>query len=479
MRYINRILLAGFFSLLLSEHTFGQEGMWTLNDCILHAKENNITYKQSRLNIESAISDLTQSKLNLLPTLDFSGSHSFNFGRSVDPTTYTFSTGNFQSTSFSLSSNFVLFNGFSKRNTIRLNEHNIKASEYNAENVLHEINVAITQAYLQALLNNEQVSIARQQLDISRQQEEVTKKLVDAGSLPEGNLLEIKAQVAQNEYILVNAENQYDLSLVNLQLMLDLSPKPDFSISGLTEEINTGALDTYGSANDIYIKALGSQPAIKYATESVHIADYNQKIAKSYGLPSLSLFGGLNTGSVNTRELYDVEFVGIDTIGVVPMTGDIVIADEFAYKLVPKPYPVFDQFNDNISQAYGISLRVPIFSGGQVRNAVQKARINTQQAALNLELVQNQLRNDIEQYHANTVAAARQYEAAMQNLEAVSKSFEYIRLKAAQGLVKPVDFTTAQANYQIAQSNVAQAKYTFILGLRILDFYLGNKLNID
>ena len=64
------------------------------------------------------------------------------------------------------------------------------------------LNVAL--AYLQILLNKELVAANQNQLQITLQQIEKTRKLVDAGSVARGNLLQIESQAAQEELQLIN-----------------------------------------------------------------------------------------------------------------------------------------------------------------------------------------------------------------------------------------------------------------------------------
>ena len=67
---------------------FAQQ-LWSLQDCLKHAAEHNLSIKQAALNTTLTMNALTQSKLGLLPSLNTNASHSFNFGRNIDPYTNT------------------------------------------------------------------------------------------------------------------------------------------------------------------------------------------------------------------------------------------------------------------------------------------------------------------------------------------------------------------------------------------------------
>ena len=74
---------------LLVNVCFAQK-QWTLEDCLVHASENNINIKQSKLNTIYSKNDYLQSKINLLPTINTNASQSLNFGRNIDPYTNLF-----------------------------------------------------------------------------------------------------------------------------------------------------------------------------------------------------------------------------------------------------------------------------------------------------------------------------------------------------------------------------------------------------
>ena len=58
--------------ILLASASMSAQKLWTLQDCLDYALENNITLKKSHLQKESATEDLKGAKAALLPTLSAS-----------------------------------------------------------------------------------------------------------------------------------------------------------------------------------------------------------------------------------------------------------------------------------------------------------------------------------------------------------------------------------------------------------------------
>ena len=113
------------------------ETSWTLEQCLKWAAANNIQIKQAELSAKIAKNTYLQSKLNLLPTISGDGSYGFNFGNSINPTTYSFSQTNSQSASMGLSGNLPLFTGLQQIHNIGKSKADLEANKYDYENTIN------------------------------------------------------------------------------------------------------------------------------------------------------------------------------------------------------------------------------------------------------------------------------------------------------------------------------------------------------
>ena len=109
------VIFVLFFSFSSSP---AQDSIWTLEDCIRHAMENNIIIKQTELNSQYNENILSQSKINRLPNLNASSSYDISFGRSLDYTTYEYTDARTNNVFAGLTSSATLFNGFQQKNII-------------------------------------------------------------------------------------------------------------------------------------------------------------------------------------------------------------------------------------------------------------------------------------------------------------------------------------------------------------------------
>jgi outer membrane protein len=259
------LILLSALILLFAGTGYSQQKVWSLEECIKYAIDNNIQIKQQVLQTRYQENTLAQSKLNLLPTINGQATHNYSFGRALDETTYEFTENqNIQSNSFYAGGSLNLFNGLQNYNTIMKNKNQLLASELDLQSIKDNISLNIALAYLQILLNNELVATTANQLQITKQQIEKTRKMFEAGSVAKGNLLQIEAQAASEELQLINLRNQLDISYLNLTQMLELQTPEGFSVSIPDISIDTNTVIS-GKVEDIFAQAQRLRPETKTA----------------------------------------------------------------------------------------------------------------------------------------------------------------------------------------------------------------------
>ncbi len=468
------ILLSGF----ISGGLLAQQ-VWTLEQCISHALENNLQIKQSQLMVESARADLLQSKLDLLPGVTGNASHAYNYGQTVDRYTNQFATSRVQSNNFYLQSGITLFNGFQKMNQIRQNQLNLMASEKDAEKYMNDISLNIATFYLQVLFYKELVTIRANQLDITRQQVERMQKLVDAGAMAVGDLYMVEAQLAGEESNLVSAENSLDVSLLTLAQLLDLPSADGFDIETPALFIE-GDPELGAGPEAIYSHAVAAMPEIKAAEYRLEGVEKQLSRARGMYYPSIALSGSWGTGYSGARQQID-KILPADPayIGFARTAeGEDLKVYAFNSEYVYKKTPWSDQIKDNNNQTIGLYLTLPIFSGWQTRTMVGKSKIALENSRLDLELQRMALRKTIQQAWADARASLKNYYASEKKLAATKESFRYAEQKFSVGVMNSVDYNNAKKEMTNAESEVLQSKFDYIFKTTVLDFYMGKPLSL-
>lgn len=467
MNYLISIFLVFFTTIALNAQN------WTLENCVNHAIENNIQLKQAELNLRYNKNALLQSKLQILPNLNLSANQNYSFGRSLDPYTYDFADQDVTSSSYSANSSINLFNGFQTINSIRQSNLNLLSGVQDVEKLKNDIALNIAASFLQVLYSEELYEIAKIQSQTTDLQVERTRKLVEAGSLAKGSLLEVEALLANEKLQEINSQNQLLSSYLNLKQILDLDTVTDFKIvKPTTSEIPEK--NYFPSVDQVYSEAINSLPQIKSAELQARSNEIGVYIAQGKRSPRLFLTGSYGTGYSSARMLGKY-LPTVSNIGYTE-SGENVYAPSFIYN--SEKYPFNDQIKDNASTSLAFSLQIPIFNNFTVNTAVSNSKIAYQNSLLNLENSKKQLFKEIQQAHSDATAAYNKYLASKKAFESNEESFKYTQEKFNVGMVSSLDYNIAKTNLSKAKSDMLQSKYDLIFKTKILDFYRGNQIKL-
>ena len=448
------LIILTFFLLFCSIRGYNQE-VWSLEKCIMHARKNNLQVKLQEYNLELQKTSLSQAQSKILPNLNAGASQTFTFGRAVDRYTNNFFDQSTSSNNFYLSSSVSLFKGLQNYNSVQQEKFNLQASIMDVEKTKNDISLSLAANYLQILFNQEQLKNAEQQVEISNQQVARTQKMVAAGKLAQGDLLDIQAQQAQDALTVVNAKNTLEVSQLALAQFLMIENASSFKIENPTIEVKDSIM-ILPTIDAIYAEALKNLPEVKSAEYRLMSSQKALLFAKGYASPTLSLQANYSSGYSSVRKNYEI--VGTTTI--------------------EKDYLFFDQLRDNASKSIGFNLNIPIFNNFQVRDAVSSAKINILKAQNNIDVTKNQIYKDIQQAHVNATACLQKYFASQKASVATSEAFVYAQQKYDLGLISSMDYNNAKAKLTKAQSDVLQAKYDYVFKLKILDFYRGVQVEL-
>jgi len=216
MRKISLIKSVSVFVLLfVTALVPAQNKLWSLEDCIKHAIDHNISIKQLIIQKNSIEVDLNTSQMSRLPNLNASGGQNWNFGR-TQTQSGLYENQSQSNTSFSIGSSIPLFTGFRIPNEIARNKLELEASVQNLEKAKEDLSLNVASLFLQVLFNKELLKITQEQLALSRTQVGRTRDLIDAGKVPPSQLFDIEAQVANDNVSVVQAENNLRLALLEL-----------------------------------------------------------------------------------------------------------------------------------------------------------------------------------------------------------------------------------------------------------------------
>ncbi len=473
------------FLLLLLMGTYGQaQERWSLEKCIQYAQQNNLNLKQAALNVKGA--QLTQkgNEWSRMPNLNATVTGGMQFGRTINPVTNGFENVNAGYNTVSLSAGITLYNGGSISNSIEQSKLDVAANKADARQSANDISLNVALAYLNVLFNEDQLSNAESRRSLTQTQLEQTGKLIDAGTRPESDRLDIEAQLAQDDQAVVNRQNDVAISYLNLKQLLQLAPDYELRIVRPEVEIPNDISPDNFSLSAVYNQALTNQPSILAGELRMKSAELGVRIARANKLPLLTAFVSASTNYSNQvpdpAKLEQEPTVVRNPAQPVVIDGTDAQISFFSLEgaeFGKRAY--FDQFNDNFGQQAGLRLSIPIYNNGQADLAMQRAEVNKLSTELNNRQIQQQLKQDIQRAIADARAAKKALDAAQKSVDALNLSYQNTDKRFKLGAVNTFEFTTAKNNLDQAQVNLIVAKYDYLFKLKVVDFYEGKKITLD
>ena len=432
---------------------FAQQKQWTLEECITYAEENNISIAQFELDLENAKIDHSDAFGNFLPDANAQISTSASTGLSFDPTTQEPVTTTILTGNGNLTSTVNIFNGLRNINRLRRAKMNALASQYRLDDLKDDIRLNVANAYLSIISNKETLVTQKAQYAVTEQDLKRTAELVEAGVLPQGDLLEIEATAAGQEQQIVNTENLVLISRINLAQLLQITDYENFDVADVDLEVPPSEVMNR-TPKEIYATALTFRNDIKFSESNVGLAEQDLKISKGALLPTLGAFFNYNTRYSDQERFNNI-------------TG-MLERESFTDQL---------WLNDGIS--YGVQLNVPIFNRFANKNNIRRSEISVQQAQLQLEQNKLELETNINQAYVDVKSFAKAYEAAQKTLEARRLAYDYSKERYDVGLMNAFDFSQAQSRVDNAEADVVRTKYDYIFRLKVLEFYFGLPIQLN
>ncbi len=440
--YIKQIVTV--VALFVGVISTAQNKVWTLQECVTHALENNITVVRGENTLKINEEDIKGAKGNFLPSVNASLSQSMSLGQS-QVFTGSFVDRTSHSTGVSLGVSQSVFNGFRNIYQRDLAELNLETNKLRLNNIRDDISLNVVNAYLNVLFNKENLETAKAQVEFSQKQVNQTKDLVEAGTQPRANIYDAEATLSSDIQRLTVAENNFNLALLSLSQLLQI-PYDGFNVE-IIEVDKPAALLMYKDIKPILNYAMENRNEIKVAKKNIEVSQLNTKISESGYLPSVNFSYGFGTNA-------------------------------FYSNLTQNEDALFQQLNDNKGHSFSLSVGIPIFSRFQNKTSVAKSKISEENSKLDLQQAKLNLESVIQRAFTDAQAALKTYIAAQKSLESQELAFSNSQDRYNLGSMNSFDLEQARIRLINAQSSLINAKYDFVFKTKILDFYIGKKITL-
>jgi outer membrane protein len=313
-------------------------------------------------------------------------------------------------------------------------------ADLTVQETANTIQERIAQLYAQKLYLAESVKVNEQMLETSRKNEERGQEMFNVGKMSKADLAQLSAERAEDEYAIVQAKGQLAETKLDLKQLLEITDEEDFDVA-VPDVSDSEILAELPSLQSVYEEALIGRPEIERLQLAVKRTGVSVSIAKAGWLPTVNLTGGVTTSSNSLSSN------GWGT-----------------------------QVKTNLTSSLGLGVTVPIYDGRATKTAVNKAKINQQQARLSLQDQQKTLYADIQDYWVTALTNQEKYKAASTSVESAQLSYDLLSEQFSLGLKNIVELMTGKDKLASAQQNQLQSKYQALYNQQMLKFYQSGQI---
>jgi outer membrane protein len=439
---LSAFILSLFYSLTSWLYLDAQNKVWSVDDCIQYALEQNIQVQKAKVSNDITEINLIYAKSAWYPSLSGAARQNFSWINRSNTTSGSTVFAGTNGTNLSVSSVMTVYNGKKIRNNIKKSEIDNEAGKYSTEVIKETVSLNVLNAYLQVLYSEELVKNSKDQITATLEQLNLAEERLKLGAIANSDYLQVKSQLATEKQTLAIAQSQFDINRINLMQLMELQETNDFTIEhpNLDSTINQKRIP---DPKAIYNISLEIKPEVKNAELNKKSSEISIELAKANYYPNLSMNAGVST-------LYSSSQTG----------------SYFGYQL-----------KNNTSPAIGLAASIPIYLNRQVRTNVEVAKKNSDNAELDELNIKNQLRKAIDQACQDVISSQIEYEAGAEAYKAAKESFDVASEKYFQGIMNSVDFLIQKTSYISSESTFLQSKYKLIFSYKVLDFYSGLPLS--
>lgn len=285
-----------------------------------------------------------------------------------------------------------------------------------------EIELQVRSAYVRALLAQELAASAQQALEQAEAFLTQERLRLSAGRASELEVL--RAEVSRDNLRpqLVQAQNAAQLASLDLKRLVDL---PLDAPLALTTPLDVPSAEQLAQPV-VAAEATARRASIAAAERQVSIAEQNIRIARGAYLPSVSM--NVNYG----RLLYP--------------TSPVELNGEW-----------------RTDWTAGLTVQIPLFSGGQRAAQLQRARVQAEQARLQLSQLREGVQLQYEQAAGERERARTAIAARQTTVQAAQRVYDLTVLRYQQGLATQLEVSQARLELLQARTNLAQAVSDFLI----------------
>jgi outer membrane protein len=452
---INRfgILLPLSFNLLFASAQPTPPGvrLLSLQDCINMALTNSTAILKGNNDVALAGTQVLAAYGQFLPNVQAAGGYNYDLGNNFYGSTGPYLAYQARSAySYQLTSSLNIFTGYFNYSNFKAAKLNQQMSGLNLDRAKQDIELDITQSYLQVILDRKIVELDSNNLLVSVRREEQLTMQVSVGRTARTDLYQQQAQTSSDQLLLINARSRMLNDRILLLQKLRIDSTDNYDIFDMPIDDQADAV-RYGNVQALLQEGLNDRVDLRSAELNVQASDWNIKKFRSGYLPVVSVSGGL----YNNGAAYNA--LTVNGVNLMPSSET----------------PIYTQLYKYTYGLVGINATWNIFDRYATKSNVAAARIFADNARIDRDDTRIGIVANIRMAHNDYKNAVQQMETVGKGLIAAQQAYDAVDARYKQGAT---DFITESNSQQVllqAEQNQIEAQVNMMLQKKAIDFFTG------
>ena len=410
---------------------------WNLQQCLDFAMKNSPEVQQSIINVSKYQRQINAAKGNLLPSASIGMNHNYSFGNGINTQNNQREAINTQTDNFYALASTDVFNWKNYLN-ISLSKINKESSEYRLRTVQNDVKLSIIGLFFQYMKDKSWFEVLEPQISGMKEQIARTEKEVEIGNRAKSDVYDIKANFGTIQEQWISAQNQMNISKINLLAALNINKDSIDFVSDGNSEITPNFINSKEMIDHLVQK----NPIFIENQKELEAAKMKIKAAKS-DLPTIS--AQYQWSSFFNKNLKEDLTTNFST-----------------------------QFNQNKNSQVSLGLNVPLFQKFQVKNAVETAKLDQQYTVFENQRKLNDLYKTLNVIAEQYDNAIEKNKILQQNFENQKLSFERSEEKYKEGLMDAYTFFVVRNSWLQANFNLNSSKFDVMQQQALINVFENN-----
>ena len=417
-----------------------------LKDCMQYAVEHSTKVRvQDAYNRDAQIDRRDAILAAFTPQVSGNTYAYYNFGRSIDPETNTYSTVTSFHNGYSLSGGIDLFNGFQAVNNMKITKTAQLMGKTKSQQIEDQVCLATMEAYCNVLYYTELEKALVSQVETAQKAVQLAERQEKLGRKSHADVVQVQSDLAERQYQLTLCRNRLNDAMLTLKDVMfwpiDEPLKIDETMAISDANLVTEDIEY---SQDFIENAKNFLPEVALAEGTMLNAKRSLKTARWQLAPTLSLYGGWSTNYFT--------YPGLSGYQATPFE---------------------EQFKNNRGEYIQLSLSIPIFNRLSRHSNISKRKNAYDRAVADYEQAMQTVEIEVRKAMADCDDSADALRQASTRATLQKEAFSLNAKRFEQGLISSIEYQTASNNYLNAVAEEMNAKMQHFIKKSVVLYYKG------